>query len=87
MAMGGGAPGPETVIGTGRPAFSELCSPLETRTLVFDKSSILIAFCPAIEQSNPTLIGTLGRDFWKGLVGHHELHFLVPDMGELTGRG
>ena len=64
--------------------FSELCSPLETRTLVFDKSSILIAFCPAIEQSNPTLIGTLGRDFWKGLVAHHELHFLVPDMAELT---
>lgn len=64
--------------------FSELCSPLETRTLAFDKSSILIAFCPAIEQSNPTLIGTLGRDFWKGLVGHHELHFLAPDLAELT---
>ncbi len=67
--------------------FSELCSPLETRTLVFDKSSVLIATCPAIEQSNPTLMGTLGKDFWKGLVEHHELHFLVPDIGELTGRG
>ncbi|MCY4651644.1 MAG: hypothetical protein OXC95_00600 [Dehalococcoidia bacterium] len=66
--------------------FSELCSPLETRTEVFDKSSVLTLFCPAIEQSNPTLIGTLGRDFWKGLVEHHELHFLVPDIGELTGR-
>ncbi len=65
--------------------FTELCSPLETRTLVFDKSSVLTLFCPAIEQSNPTLIGTLGRDFWKGLVEHHELHFLVPDIGELRG--
>ena len=52
-----------------------------------DVPLVLIAFCPAIEQSNPTLMGTLGRDFWKGLVEHHVLHFLVPDMGELTGRG
>ena len=65
--------------------FSDLCSPLETRTLVFDKSSVLIAFCPAIEQPEPSLIGTLGRDFWKGLVEHHELHFLAQDVGELTG--
>ena len=65
--------------------FSELCSPLETRTETYAETSILIATCPAIEQSDPTLTGTLGRDFWKGLVEHHELHFLVPDIAELTG--
>ena len=65
--------------------FSELCSPLETRTETYAEASILIATCPAIEQSDPTLTGTLGRDFWKGLVEHHELHFLVPDIAELTG--
>ncbi len=64
--------------------FTELCAPLETRVETYGSSSILIAACPAIEQSSPTLIGTLGRDFWKGLVTHHELHFLVPDMAELT---
>ena len=64
--------------------FSELCAPLETRVEAYENSSVLIATCPAIEQSNPTLIGTLGRDFWKGLMEHHELHFLVPDMAKLT---
>ena len=63
--------------------FSELCSPLETRFETYGNSSVLIATCPTIEWSNPTSIGTLGRDFWKGLVAHHELHFLVPDMAEL----
>ena len=65
--------------------FAELCAPLETRVETYENSSVLIASCPAIGRSNPTLIGTLGRDFWKGLVTHHELHFLVPDIAELTG--
>ena len=65
--------------------FAELCAPLEARVEAYENSSVLIATCPAIEQSNPTLIGTLSRDFWKGLVTHHELHFLVPDIEELTG--
>lgn len=65
--------------------FAELCAPLETRIEAYENSSVLIATCPTIERSNPTLTGTLGRDFWNGLVTHHELHFLVPDIAELTG--
>lgn len=65
--------------------FTELCAPLETRVETYENSSVLIATCPVIEQTNPTLIGTLGRDFWMGLVVHHELHFLAPDMADLTG--
>ncbi len=64
--------------------FSELCSPLETRVEAYENSSVLIATCPVVEQSNPTLAAILGRGFWRGPVEHHELHFLAPDMAELV---
>ena len=66
--------------------FTELCSPLETRVETYAEASILIATCPAIAQPNPTLLGTLGRDFWKALVTYHELHFLAPDLAEFAAR-
>ncbi len=64
--------------------FNEVCSPLETRIDAYENSSVLIATCPALEQPDPTLINILGRGFWTGMISDHELHFLVPDMAELT---
>ena len=66
--------------------FSELCGPLETRTEVHTNASILIASCTIIERSPIAAVGTGGRDFWQGPISHHELHFLMPDVGFLTGR-
>ena len=63
--------------------FTEMCAPLEARTLVFDKSSVLLATCPAILREAP-FWGAQGFDFYYGLFNYGELHFLVPDLSGLA---
>ncbi|MCY4654575.1 MAG: hypothetical protein OXC95_15585, partial [Dehalococcoidia bacterium] len=62
--------------------FTEMCAPLETRTLVFDESSVLLANCTAIERE-AIFGGAGGYDFYWGVFNYHELHFLVPDISGL----
>ena len=63
--------------------FTEMCAPLETRTLVFDESSVLLANCTAIERE-AILSGAGGYDFYWGVFNYDELHFLVPDLSGLA---
>ncbi|MCY4654786.1 MAG: hypothetical protein OXC95_16680 [Dehalococcoidia bacterium] len=63
---------------------AKICAPLDTRSVVYDKSSVLAASCPATGFISD-VHGATGPTLWRGLVERHELHFLVPDIAELTG--
>ncbi len=63
--------------------FTEMCAPLDTRTVIFDDSSVLLATCPAILREG-LFGGTQGVDFYWGLFNYDELHFLVPDLSGLA---
>ena len=63
--------------------FTQMCAPLETRTLVFDESSVLLATCPAILREGHSG-GMLGFDLYYGLFNYGELHFLVQDLSGLA---
>ena len=54
--------------------FSEICGPLDTETVTHSNASILIASCAVVERNPVQVFGTTGRDFWQGLIWHHELH-------------
>ena len=63
--------------------YAKICAPLDTRSVVYEKSSVLVASCPSTDFVSD-VHGTTGPTLWRGLVDHHELHFLAPDIAELT---
>ena len=66
--------------------FSELCGPLDTETVTHSNASILIASCAVVERNPVQEVGTAGGDFWQGLIWHHELHILVPNVAVMIDR-
>ncbi|MCY4653265.1 MAG: hypothetical protein OXC95_08890, partial [Dehalococcoidia bacterium] len=63
--------------------YTDICASFDTRTVEYEKSSVLIGSCAPTDLDLP-LVGADGDDLWWGMVYFHELHLLVPDPGELA---
>ena len=60
--------------------YKDICASFETRTVEYEKSSVLIGSCAPTNLDLP-LVGADGDDLWWGMVYFHELHLLVPIPG------
>ena len=63
--------------------YTDICASFETRTVEYEKSSVLIGLCAPTDLNLP-VVGADGDNLWWGMVYFHELHLLVPDPAELV---
>ncbi len=62
--------------------YTDICAPFETRTVEYEKSSVLIGSCVATDL-DLIVVGAGGNQLWWGMIYFHELHLLVPEIGAL----